>query len=239
MSSSKPSTRVPSQAEVELRQALITGHAPRIAPLEVDELNAEALTLLAGLIAVNSTFEPRTPQGAEDLISVHAAATNTQGAEALGAALPPLIRTMLRHPGLFARQVDISAELLGKGALAARDRELLVLRVAWLSQAPFEWGEHVHIGKTAGISAEEIERITHGSAAPGWSDHDRALLRAVEELRAEAMISDATWATLAQRYDERQLIELVVVIGQYQTIAYYQNSLRVSLHEGNPGLEAR
>lgn len=53
------------------------------------------------------------------------------------------------------------------------------------------------------------------------------------------MISDATWASLAERYDERQLIELVIVIGQYQTIAYYQSSLRISLHEGNLGLKAR
>ena len=148
-------------------------------------------------------------------------------------------RGRLRHPGLFARQVDISSELLGRGALSARDRELLVLRVAWLCQAPFEWGEHVHIAKTAGISGEEIERITQDVNAPGWSEHDRALLRAVDELRADAMISDATWATLERRYDARQLIELVIVIGQYQTIAYYQNSLRVTLHEGNPGLKAR
>jgi len=238
---SSPEWRAPTrtQAELEQRQALITGAGPRIAPLDVNELSAEALTLLAGLIAVNSAFEPRNPQGADDLISAHAAGTAARGAVAPEVELPPLIRTMLRHPGLFARQVDISAELLGKGALPARDRELLVLRVAWLSQAPFEWGEHVHIGKTAGIRGDEIERITQGSNAPGWSEHDAALLRAVDELRADAMISDATWATLEQRYDERQLIELVIVIGQYQTTAYYQNSLRISLHDGNLGLKAR
>ena len=238
---SSPEGLLPKRTDSELaqRQALITGSAPRIAPLDVSELNAEALTLLAGLIAVNSAFEPRNPQGAEDLIAAHAAGTAALAGEAPEAALPPLIRTMLRHPGLFARQVDISGELLGRGALPARDRELVVLRVAWLSQAPFEWGEHVHIGKTAGITGEEIERITQDSSAPGWSEQDRALLRAVDELRADAMISDATWRTLEQRYDERQLIELVIVIGQYQTIAYYQNSLRVSLHEGNLGLKAR
>jgi len=173
------------------------------------------------------------------LIAVHAAGTVPIDAQTSESALPPMIATMLRHPGLFGRHVDISAELLRRGTLSARDRELVVLRVAWLCQAPFEWGEHVHIAKTAGISSEEIERITQGSDASGWSEHDRALLRAVEELRAAAMISDATWATLAQRYEERQLIELPLVVGQYQTIAYYQNSLRVSLHDGNVGLKSR
>jgi alkylhydroperoxidase family enzyme len=53
------------------------------------------------------------------------------------------------------------------------------------------------------------------------------------------MISDATWGALAQHLDEQQLIELPVVIGQYQAVAYYQNSLRLRLHSGNAGLSAR
>jgi alkylhydroperoxidase family enzyme len=146
---------------------------------------------------------------------------------------------MLRHPALFACQLDIGVQLLKDGALPSRDRELLVLRIDWLCQAPYEWGEHVHIAKTVGVSQEEIARVVHGSDAPGWSDHDRALLRAAEELHRDAMISDATWADLARRLDDRQLIELPIVIGQYQTIAYYQNALRLRLHEGNPGLAAR
>ena len=53
------------------------------------------------------------------------------------------------------------------------------------------------------------------------------------------MIGDVTWKTLAERYDERQLIELPVLIGQYQLVAFYQNSLRLRLHAGNDGLLAR
>jgi alkylhydroperoxidase family enzyme len=239
MMSNLPTYPVPTEAELEQRQAELTQRGPRIPPLAANELSAEALKLLEGLIAVNAAFTPRDPQGADDLIATHAAGKPTAAGGLSEATLPPLIATMLRHPSVFARHVQLSAELLGHGALSARDRELLVLRVAWLSGAPFEWGEHVHIAKTSGVSAEEVARVIQGSNAPGWSEHDRALMRAVEELRANAMISDVTWATLALRYDARQLIELPVVVGQYQTIAYYQNSLRVSLHEGNPGLKAR
>jgi hypothetical protein len=49
----------------------------------------------------------------------------------------------------------------------------------------------------------------------------------------------STWGTLAKRLDERQLIELPIIVGQYQTVAYYQNSLRLRLHTGNRGLRAR
>ena len=53
------------------------------------------------------------------------------------------------------------------------------------------------------------------------------------------MISDQTWATLAKTYNEPQLLELPILIGQYLGVAYLQNSLRVVLPEGYQGLRAR
>ena len=99
--------------------------------------------------------------------------------------------------------------------------------------------EHVEIGKRSGLSAEEIERVTQGSSSPGWSAHDAAILRAVEELLADFAISDDTWETLAKSWDEPRLIELPMVIGQYLTTAFLLNSFRVQLGEGNPGLAHR
>jgi alkylhydroperoxidase family enzyme len=155
------------------------------------------------------------------------------------ANLPEIMRTMLRHPDLFLRHTDTGIQLLTQGALSGRDRELAILRIAWLCQAPYEWGEHVHIAKKLGLTSADTERITRGSDAPGWSDHEQAILRATEELHKNAMISDATWAALSKHLDERQLIELPVLVGQYQGVAYYQNSLRLRLHDGNLGLKAR
>jgi hypothetical protein len=53
------------------------------------------------------------------------------------------------------------------------------------------------------------------------------------------MISDATWEMLAKRLDEKQLFELAVLVGQFTTVAYFQNSLRLRLSEDNKGLRAR
>jgi 4-carboxymuconolactone decarboxylase len=130
-------------------------------------------------------------------------------------------------------------QLLGKGELSARERELAVLRVGWWCRAPYEWGEHVAIAKRCGVSSDEIERITEGSSAPGWTEHERAILRAVEELLDHQMISDPTWETLARTWTERQLIEFPVLIGQYFATALQQNSLRVRLADDNLGLRQR
>jgi alkylhydroperoxidase family enzyme len=234
-------TTPPTQpmADTAQRHAQILGTAPRIPALAVDELTDDLADLLTRMIAINTVIDSRDVEMLTDLMPADGEPVAAPDMQSLLANLPELMRTMLRHPALFARQVDIGMQLLGKGLLPARDRELAILRIGWLCQAPYEWGEHCLIAKKLGITSEEIERITLGSAAPGWSEHDAALLRAAEELHADAMISDATWATLSKRFDAQQLIELPALIGQYQAVAYSQNSLRLRLHDGNLGLNAR
>jgi alkylhydroperoxidase family enzyme len=143
---------------------------------------------------------------------------------------------MLHNPGVAKRFRPLPNE---ERTLSPRDQELAILRTAWLSRVPFIWGEHVRIAKEVGITPEEIERVTVGSTAPGWSEHDRAVLRTAEELRTEGAISDETWAVLAKTLDYGRLIELPALIGQYQALGYLQNALKAPLWPGNPGLSAR
>jgi 4-carboxymuconolactone decarboxylase len=147
---------------------------------------------------------------------------------------------MCRVPDLWNRLIDLTVELQGANArLPVRDRKLAILRTGWLCQAPYEFGEHVKLSKRLGITSDEVERIIIGSAAEGWNTHERAILRAVEELHDSAMVSDETWRELTSVFDERQMIELLVLIGQFTATAYFQNSLRLRLQNGNEGLFAR
>ena len=130
-----------------------------------------------------------------------------------GGATEPLniFTTLVRHPALVRRWLPFGTMLL-TGELPPRDRELLILRTAWNCRSEYEWGQHVRIGLAAGLAQEEIDRVPAGPAAPGWSPFDAALLRAADELHADACVSDATWAVLAGRYAEAQLIEGCVPI---------------------------
>jgi alkylhydroperoxidase family enzyme len=147
--------------------------------------------------------------------------------------------TLAHTPGAFAAFLDLGTELSAGTALDPRSRELVILRVGWLLGGPYVWGEHVIIGRREGLSPVEIERVIQGSAAEGWSDKERALLRAVEELHADAMIADATWAGLAGHFDERQLVELPMLVGHYHLTIFVQNALRIRLNPHNTGLPSR
>jgi alkylhydroperoxidase family enzyme len=146
---------------------------------------------------------------------------------------------MAHNPGLLRQFRTMMPFFMLDGVLPPRDRELAILRAAWVRQIPFVWGEHVVIAKRIGMTSEEMDRVAEGSTAPRWGDHDRAIVRAAEELVDDAMISDPTWRVLAKTLNEAQLVELPLLVGQYLTMGYYQNSLRIRMWEGNEGLFAR
>lgn len=153
--------------------------------------------------------------------------------------LDPFFATLAHSPDFFAGYMALGVTVATRSALPARARELAILRTVWLCGAPYAWGEHVYATRERLLSAVEIERIVVGSGGPGWGDLDIAVLRAAEELHAGAMIADATWEVLAVHFDERQLLELPILVGHYVMTAFLQNSIRTRLTEHGEGLAAR
>ena len=143
-----------------------------------------------------------------------------------------IFSTLARHPELFRRWMGFAGKLLLAGMLPARDRELLILRTGWNCGSDYEWGQHVRIGRMAGLGVDEIARIPQGPDATGWAPFDATRLRAADQLHAQSFISDQTWEELARRYDERQLIEVPMLVGNYHAVAFTLNSLGVEREEG-------
>jgi alkylhydroperoxidase family enzyme len=138
-----------------------------------------------------------------------------------------IFTTLARHPRLLKRWGAFGGVLLYRGQLSDRDRELLILRTGYRCRARYEWGQHVMIGRAAGLTDDDIARIAAGPDADGWSGGDADLLRAADELHDDQCIGDATWARLAARYDEQQLIEVCMTVGQYHLVSFTLNSLGV------------
>ena len=140
--------------------------------------------------------------------------------------------TCANAPSLCNAWLEFTDYLLRESSLPIRDRELLILRIGYLNQGAYEWAAHRGLALSVGIEEQELKDITTGSSADSWSEWDSALLKAAEELHEVAVISDETWATLARRYDKRQMMEVVFTVGQYNLVAMYLNSLGVQFEEG-------
>jgi alkylhydroperoxidase family enzyme len=152
---------------------------------------------------------------------------------------PELVATLVQYPELWDRVAMLSAQVQSAQAkLPVRSRQLVIMRTVWMCGAPYQWGEHMARTRAAGISSEEIEQIKRGSRALGWNPLDKALMAAVEEFHADKFVSDATWSALAQHLDDGQLFELLVLIGQFASVAFVINSLRLRLEHSNRGFFA-
>ncbi|MEM7097247.1 MAG: carboxymuconolactone decarboxylase family protein [Pseudomonadota bacterium] len=146
-----------------------------------------------------------------------------------------IFKTLANHPDLAKRWMVFANHILGKSTLSVRDRELLILRIGYLCQAGYEWGQHVAISRAADMTDAEIRSCKTGSATPDLDDKDRFLFLATEELHSDAHVSDSTWAGLSAYYDTQQMMDIVFTVGQYNLVSMALNSFGVQLDDGLPG----
>ena len=147
---------------------------------------------------------------------------------------PNILSTIAHHPNLLKPFLGFAAAIATQGTLTRRDSELLALRAAWNCRSAFEWGHHVLYALAAGLTEAQVDDIARGPRVPGWSEEDRALLEAADELHTEHQICDATWSRLASRFDNAQLVEIPFVVGQYTMLSMVANATGVPLEEGLP-----
>ncbi|KKK46064.1 MAG: Carboxymuconolactone decarboxylase family protein [Candidatus Lokiarchaeum sp. GC14_75] len=134
--------------------------------------------------------------------------------------------TLMRHKDLFLRWGLFANQVFVHSDIPPREKEIIILRIAWLSQSEYEWEHHVAGAKQAKLFSDEvIKRIKQGPEAEGWDFFDASLVRAVDELYAKNCMSDSTWKILSERYKTNQLIEILFIVGYYNLLALTMNSL--------------
>jgi alkylhydroperoxidase family enzyme len=192
------------------------------------------------LLAAPPVWAQRVPQAR--LKPVPAAEWTDAHREALGTRARgddtlDVFQTCLRNVELCRNWMTFTNYILSdKSSITTRDRELLILRTGYLCRSDYEWAQHAALGLRIGLTQEELVRITRGPDAAGWSPADATLLRAADELHRDQHVSDATWNRLRERFDERQMMDIIFTVGQYTIVSMYLNSAGVQLEKGQTGI---
>jgi alkylhydroperoxidase family enzyme len=142
--------------------------------------------------------------------------------------------TVARAPELAEKMVALGRALRA-GSVPHRDREVLILRTGWNCQSEYEFAQHRRLALSVGMTLDDLARIQAGPGAPGWDEFEAALCRMADELHQGAGVSDATWAALAARYDDEQLIQAVMLVGYYHLVSFLINALGVPLEADAAG----
>ena len=142
-------------------------------------------------------------------------------------APPAIFTTLGRGRGLFWGWLHFAGRLMPGGRLPRRETELVILRVATLRECAYELAHHRRLGARAGVTPADLERVRAGSTAEGWQDHERLLMEVTEELLATRDLGEDTWTRLRAAYDERTVIEILLLVGHYDMLATTLTTLRL------------
>src|SRR5579862_4198983 len=169
------------------------------------------------------------PSG-RDFVLSHYGTDDARGVHGVG--------VILRHPALAKEFLAFNNHVATASSVSRRIRELLILRISWLRRSEYEFVQHVVLGRRAGLSEAELDRVQFGPDAPGWDPVDADLVRAVDELYVDARIHDATWTRLSAHFSTTQLMDIVFAVGCYEMLAMAFKTFGVQLEPGADPLDA-
>ncbi len=155
-----------------------------------------------------------------------------QAPEAVRAALeraPDLniFRLMANAETAFVPWLRFGAALLVELELDPLLRELAILRVAALTPgAEYEWVQHEAIARAVGAGDAQVEGARTGEGLEG---DDELVVRFTEQVVRDARPDEAMFARASERFSPRELVELLLVIGQYMMVARVMATAEIDL----------
>lgn len=173
--------------------------------------------------------EPRIAPGTRRQIGVVNHAVCWLSGRVTGTNPPNLFTTLARNRALFRGWMWYSSKLMPFGELSRRETELMILRIAQLRSCEYEFTHHARIGRRAGVTATDVERVKDGPDADGWSERERVLLRAITALNRTQDIDDVTWQAMRGQLSEPECIEVLMLSGQYESLATTILTLRIEV----------
>ncbi|MBW0014225.1 carboxymuconolactone decarboxylase family protein [Mycobacterium sp.] len=148
-----------------------------------------------------------------------------------------IFQVLLNHPQLARAINDLLATMLWHGALDSRLRELVIMRIGWLTACEYEWTQHWRVASGLGVRAEDLLGVRDWRDYDGFGPRERAVLAATDDIVRDGAVSGESWAACVRELsqDTTILIELVAAIGAWRMVAAIVQSLQVPLEEGVAG----
>lgn len=149
------------------------------------------------------------------------------------ANLPPanVFRMLANAPASFQPFMDLALSILVLSEFDSRLREIAILRVAHVTQANYEWVQHVMIAKGVGVTEEEIEKIACDGPVTSLGDDGNLCCRVADEISRDVRLSDDALAQVVDRYGVRKATELILCVSYFNMLSRFLESTRVELED--------
>jgi alkylhydroperoxidase family enzyme len=142
-------------------------------------------------------------------------------------------RVLANNPPLAKATFALLSQLLEHNTLDARLRELMIMRIGWVTGSAYEWTQHWRVATGAGIPSEDVLAVRNWQTSDRLTEADRAVLAATDESLAGKAISDATWAAVTKHItDPGQQVEFIVAMGNWTMFSILLRNLKIPVEDG-------
>lgn len=151
----------------------------------------------------------------------------------------PVLRTFAHHPQLANAFSPLNIHLLSHNTLPVKLRQIAIMRTAWITKAVYMWSSHLQTSVRCGLSPEMYGPIQRGADDPYFTEFERVVIRATEDLVRDHKVSDANWQALSAEWDEKQLLDFLFTVGCYAMVAGVMRSTGAERQEDLLALAAQ
>jgi AhpD family alkylhydroperoxidase len=138
-----------------------------------------------------------------------------------------LYRTLLNSAPIAAGWEHMLTAVRNQSSLPAGLRELVILRVAILNRAPYEFEAHIPHALKAGLSTEQIEASRHTPVPEIFAPRERLVLDLADAMTRDIDVSDALMAAINAQFDATGVVELVATVAAYNMVSRFLVALRI------------
>jgi 4-carboxymuconolactone decarboxylase len=139
----------------------------------------------------------------------------------------PTLLTFAHHPQLAGVFSPFNIHLLSTSTLPVRQRQIAIMRTAWICKATYMWSSHLRTSLRCGLEPEVFRPIQVGASDPYFTAFERTIIRATEELVSDRKVGDASWQALAAEWNHRQMLDFLFTVGCYVAVAGVMRSTGV------------
>jgi 4-carboxymuconolactone decarboxylase len=178
---------------------------------------------------------PRMPPVRQDQLTddMHAFLEKWTGGIFRQADSNPVLLTFAHHPKLADLFSQFNIHLLSTNTLPVKQRQIAIMRAAWICKAIYMWSSHLNTSVRCGLQPDMFRPIQVGADDPYFTEFERVVIRATEELVTDRKLSDVSWQALMKEWNNQQMLDFLFTVGAYVTVAGVMRSTGV---QRNPDL---
>ena len=141
--------------------------------------------------------------------------------------ISPLYRTLLNSPEIAKGWEALLTAVRNRSSLPASLKELMILRVAVLNRANYEFDAHRPHAINAGVSEEQITLVQQEKVISGFTDVEILVMKLTDVMTRDIQVPDALYDQVKAHFNDREILEVVTTISAYNMVSRLLNALHV------------